>query len=185
MLTIRKYEEKDYDNVCYVCLNSEGDDDMSEELCEFVLHTFCEYYIEKEPENCFVLDDDGRAVGYIICAENFDRFKKVFDEEYYIRNLHFDEGRLQWAREAYLLHEKFKEEYPAHLHIDILPEYQRGGYGGKLVAALSEHLKSKGICGVMLTTGTKNTTANNFYKKYGFESLEIYDTDIAFGKKIS
>ena len=130
MLSIRKYEEKDYEGVCYACLNSDEDDDMSDELCEFVLHTFCEYYIEKEPENCFVLDDDGKAVGYIICAENFDKFKEVFYAEYYPRSLHLGQGRLDWANEAYLLHEKYKADYPAHLHIDILPAYQRGGNGG-------------------------------------------------------
>lgn len=184
MLSIRKYEEKDYDDVCYTCLNSEEDNDMSESLCEFVLHTFCEYYIEQEPENCFVLDNDGKAVGYIICAEDYDKFKAKFDAEYFPRSLHLGEDRISWAKTAYLLHEKFKEDYPAHLHIDILPAYQRGGFGGKLVAALSEHLAAKGIKGVMLTTGTANTTANNFYKKYGFEELEIYDTDIAFGKKL-
>lgn len=184
MLSVRKYEEKDYSDVCNACLRSEGED-VSKEMSEFVLHTFCEYYIEQEPENCFVLDDDGRAVGYVICAENYDRFKKVFDEEYFTRNLNLDEDKIQWAREAYFLHEKFRAEYPAHLHIDILPEYQRAGFGGKLVAALCEHLKEKGIKGVMLTTGTGNVKANGFYKKYGFETLEIVGTDIAFGKKIS
>jgi ribosomal protein S18 acetylase RimI-like enzyme len=184
MLSIRKYEEKDYDGVCFACLNSDEDDDVSESLAEFILHTFCEYYIEKEPENCFVLDDDGKAVGYIICAEDYDKFKSVFDAEYFPRVVHLGEDRIKWAKEAYLLHEKFKADYPAHLHIDILPQYQRGGNGGKLVQTLSDHLSAKGIRGVMLTTGTTNTRATNFYRKYGFEELEIYDTDIAFGKKL-
>lgn len=184
MLSIRKYEEKDYDGVCFACLNSDEDDDVSESLAEFILHTFCEYYIEKEPENCFVLDDDGKAVGYIICAEDYDKFKAVFDAEYFPRVQHLGEDRIKWATEAYMLHEKFKADYPAHLHIDILPPYQRGGNGGKLVQTLSEHLLSKGIKGVMLTTGTGNVRATNFYRKYGFEELEIYETDIAFGKKL-
>ncbi len=182
MLTIRKYEEKDYDGVCYACLHSE-DDEMSAGLSEFVLHTFCEYYIEQEPHNCFVLDDDGKAVGYIICAEDFDRFKTVFDEQYFTRAAH-DKDRLEWARTAYDLHAKYKGDYPAHLHIDLLPAYQRMGFGGKLLNTLFDHLRAKGIKGVMLTTGTGNITANNFYKKYGFEALEIFDTDIAFGKKL-
>ncbi len=184
MVTIRKYEEKDYEGVCYACLHSEDDDDITEEFAEFVLDTFCRYYIDNEPENCFVVDDDGKAVGYIICAENFDKFKKVFDEEYFPRSISHGESRIEWATEAYKLHEKYKEKYPAHLHIDILPQYQRMGLGGKLVSALSEHLVSKGIPGVMLTTGTKNITANNFYRKYGFEEVEVYDTDIAFGKNL-
>ncbi len=184
MVSIRKYEEKDYEDVCYACLNSEGDDDLNEEFCSFVLDTFCKYYIENEPENCFVVDDNGKAVGYIICAEDFDKFKKTYDEVYFPRAYTHDESRVEWASEAYLLHAKYKETYPAHLHIDILPQYQRMGLGGKLVSTLSEHLISKGVKGVMLTTGTKNTTANNFYRKYGFDEIEILNTDIAFGKKL-
>ncbi len=183
MTEIRKYEEKDFEGVRYACLNSDGGG-MSDEMCEFVLHIFCDYYIEKEPENCFVLSDDGKAVGYVICAENFKKFKAVFDSEYVVQVNHFDAGMIKWANEAYLLHEKYADAYPAHLHIDILPEYQRSGWGGKLIKALFEHLKNKGVNGVMLTTGTGNETANKFYKKYGFEELEIYDTDVAFGMKL-
>ncbi len=183
MTEIRKYEEKDFEGVRYACLNSEGEE-MGKELCEFILHIFCDYYIEKEPENCFVLSDDGKAVGYIICAENFDKFKPIFDSEYAPQVAHMGQNRINWANEAYILHEKFKDDYPAHLHIDILPEYHRSGWGGKLTKTLFEHLKGKGVNGVMLTTGMGNTTANNFYKKYGFEELGIYDTDIAFGMKL-
>lgn len=185
MVSIRKYEEKDYDGVCYSCLNSEDNEGMTEELGDFILNTFCRYYIDNEPENCFVVDDDSKAVGYIICAENYDKFKKIYDEDYFLRSKKYDESYVKWAAEAYILHEKYKETYPAHLHIDILPEYQRMGLGGKLLAALFDHLKAKGIKGVMLTTGTENLTANNFYNKYGFEKVEIIGTDIAFGKVLA
>ena len=70
------------------------------------------------------------------------------------------------------------------MHIDILPEYHRQGWGGKLLAALFDHLRSKGIKGVILTTGTENRNAAGFYNKYGFEQLEIYDTDVAFAMKL-
>jgi len=183
MISIRKYEKKDFDNVRYVCLNSEGGG-MDEDLCECILHTFCDYYIEKEPENCFVLDDDGIAVGYIICTQDYDNYKEIFDRDYLPLNEHLGEELYNWAKVSTFLQNKHKEDYPAHLHIDLLPPYHRQGWGGKLVHTLSEHLRSKKIKGVMLTTGTENMNACNFYKKYGFEQLEIFDTDVAFGKKL-
>lgn len=183
MISIRKYEKKDFDNVRYVCLNSDGGG-MSEAMCECVLHTFCDYYIENEPENCFVLDDDGKAVGYIICTQDFDNYKEIFDREYLPLNEHLEETLYNWAKNATFLQNKHKADYPAHLHIDLLPAYHRQGWGGKLLNALFEHLKSKNIEGVMLTTGTENMNACNFYKKHGFEQVEIYDTDIAFGLKL-
>lgn len=181
---VRKFEEKDFKGVQFACLNSEGGG-MSADMEEFVLHTYCDYYIEKESENCFVLDDDnGNAVGYVICAENYDRYKKVFDEEYLPLNKHLGERKYNWAKNSTVLQDKYKAEYPAHLHIDLLPEYQRKGFGGKLINALFEHLKSKGICGVMLTVGRANETGKSFYKKYGFTLLEECGDDVAFGMKL-
>ncbi|MBQ4626935.1 MAG: GNAT family N-acetyltransferase [Clostridia bacterium] len=182
-MKIRKYEEKDFDGVRFACLNSEGGG-ASEEMQKFVLCTFCDYYIEKEPENCFVLDDNGKAVGYVICAENYDRYKKIFDEEYLPKTKQYGEKKYHWAETSTLLHEKHKQTYPAHLHIDLLPEYQRKGFGGKLIHTLFDHLRSKNIPGVMLTTGKTNETACNFYKKYGFELVEISGDDAAFGMKL-
>lgn len=182
MLSIRKYEPKDKEDVRFACLNSEGGG-MPAELCEFILHIFCDYYIEQEPENTFVLDDDGKAVGYIFCAEDFGKFKPVYDAQYAPLIAHLGEENIRWAAEAYDLHAKYRDTYPAHLHIDLLPQYQRMGWGGKLINTLFDHLREKGIKGVMLTAGTGNTVGGNFYKKYGFEQLEILGTDVAYGMK--
>lgn len=184
MVTVRKYEPRDYEDVQFACLNSEGPATDPIQTQKFVLITFCKYYIEKEPENCFVLDDDGKAVGYVICAENYDKFKPVFDAEYLTQTLEMPPHRYEWASTAYVLQEKYKDIYPAHLHIDILPEYHRKGYGGLLINALFDHLRSKGIKGVMLTAGAQNFTGIGFYKKYGFELVEQWEDDVAFGMKL-
>lgn len=184
MLSIRPFEKKDYENVQYVCLNSEEEGIESKEVQEFVLHTFCDYYIDNEPENCFVLDDDGKAVGYVICAENYDKYKKIFDEKYLPLNKPLEPRLYQWAEVSTVLQNKYKKEYPAHLHIDLLPPYHRKGYGGKLIKTLFEHLKNKGVCGVMLTAGPQNEAGVNFYKKHGFTLLEQTEADVAFGMKL-
>ncbi len=183
MTEIRKYEKSDFENVRYICLNSDGGG-LDKELEECILHLFCDYYIENEPNNCFVLSDEGKAVGYVICAESFDEFKPVYYGKYVPLVKGMSEDKFAWANEAYAMHEMFKETYPAHLHIDILPEYQRSGWGGKLINALLNHLKCKGIKGVMLSAGADNKNAGKFYRKHGFEELGTYSTDIAFGIKI-
>lgn len=185
MVYIRKYEEKDCADVHYVCHNSDGPEEVPDFLTgQFYHNTFCNYYIEHEPDNCFVIDDDGRAVGYIICAENFDRFEKIFNTEYLPRSDDYGEGRYEWASTAYIQQKRFKNEYPAHFHIDILPEYQRMGMGGKLVETLCEHLTQKGVRGVCLTCGPRNERAMNFYKKYDFTLLSLDHDDACFGKKL-
>lgn len=185
MVTIRKYKENDAENVRFACLNAEGYNSITnEDTAKLVLNTFCDYYIECEPENCFVVDDDGRAVGFIISAESFEPYKKALDEVYCEKNKPLGEERYNWAKASTLTPQKFKDEYPAHFHINILPEYQRVGAGGKLLEALFEHYKAKDVKGVMLCCNAQNEVGLNFYKKYGFTVLEETEEDVAFGKKL-
>ena len=60
-------------------------------------------------------------------------------------------------------------QYPAHLHIDILPEYQRKGHGTALIDAFLEVIESKGVKGVHLDMVRDNVTARAFYEKIGFQ----------------
>ena len=113
-----------------------------------------------------------------------DKYKEIFDKNYLPRTKAQGDEYYNWAATSTILQNKYKADYPAHLHIDLLPEYQRKGWGGKLLSALFEHLRSKDIKGVMLTAGTGNVNAGSFYKKYGFEQIEIYNTDVAFGMKL-
>ena len=82
MITIRPFQEKDRERVQALCIANAKIDEADEALKQYILLMYCNYYIEQEPENCFVVDDDGRAVGYIICAEDYDSYKEIFDKEY-------------------------------------------------------------------------------------------------------
>ncbi len=180
-MVIRRYENKDKENVRFICLNSEGPCDLNKEGQTYILTTYCDYYIEQEPENCFVAaDENDRAVGYIICTENYDRFIKVFSERY-VSRFDADSYFYQASLHSADLQGKHKATYPAHLHIDVLPEYQRMGLGHCLVDRLCEHLRNKGIHGVMLTVGASNVVGQSFYKKYGFTKIDELSDDVAYG----
>lgn len=185
-MIIRPFEEKDKENVRFVCLNSEGPCKMTADESYYILTTYCNYYIENEGHNCFVAaNEEDEAVGYIICTENFDAFREIFIRDYIPR---LDENLEVWGGNArkmagtsFRLQEKYKDDFPAHLHIDLLPEFQRKGIGHMLVNTLKEHLHGKGVPGVMLTVGAKNEVGQGFYNKYGFEFLEQSGDDVAFG----
>jgi GNAT superfamily N-acetyltransferase len=61
------------------------------------------------------------------------------------------------------------ETYPAHLHIDILPEYQRKGYGTIMINAFLGAIKRQGAIGVHLDMVQHNVTARVFYESVGFQ----------------
>ena len=180
-MTVRPYEAKDKEDVRFICLNSEGPCEESEEFQRYILTTYCDYYIEKEPYNCFVAaNEEDRAVGYIICTENFDAFLQCFTDEY-AEKMKYNKYLYKATLRSVKLQKTFKELYPAHLHIDVLPEYQRQGLGHQLVDRLCAHLKAKNVPGVMLTVGSSNEVGQSFYNKYGFTKLKTVYDDVAYG----
>ena len=185
METIRSFQPKDRDNVRNICL-ANADNPKSKRQQNFILYTYCDYYIECEPENCFVaVNENDEVAGYIYCAENYAEYQKRFNEIFLpkVKAL----GYFKWkaSLSSYRLHAKYAAEYPAHLHIDILESYQRKGLGSKLVDTLKAHLAAKRIGGLMLTVGGSNELGINFYKKYGFTELENGFGDVAMGIKLN
>lgn len=172
MFVIRPYEEKYKKNVQQVCINTGPDSAATDDkIREYILSAYCDYYIEQESQNCLVLvDENDAAQGYILCAENFKRFRRNFAP--YLRKIKKC-GFINYVEVIgeVLISGLFSKKYPAHLHIDLNEQCRNGGYGSKMVGMLCESLKSKGICGIMLVVGSGNTDAIRFYKKNGFRKL--------------
>ncbi|TDL26579.1 hypothetical protein BD410DRAFT_812925 [Rickenella mellea] len=51
---------------------------------------------------------------------------------------------------------------PAHMHIDILPPYQRQGWGRRLVGTVVAHLREKGLNGLWLRMAPGNDNGAQF-----------------------
>jgi GNAT superfamily N-acetyltransferase len=66
-------------------------------------------------------------------------------------------------------------DYPAHLHIDLLPAFQRAGWGRKLIVTLLTALRHAGVPRVYLGMLTTNTAAGKFYERLGFHELDVAD----------
>lgn len=140
---------------------------------ENTLLLYSRYYTRAEQDACFVATDEQDVpVGYILCAPDYNRYCKGFlsQERKEIQKL----GFLRGIRATFepRLQKPFAQEYPAHLHIDILPAYQGQGLGPRLMSALLTHLRANGVRGVYLCVGAKNTRAISFYQKQGFQLLQ-------------
>jgi ribosomal protein S18 acetylase RimI-like enzyme len=61
------------------------------------------------------------------------------------------------------------QQYPAHMHIDILPEFQRKGHGTSLINTFFEAVKNLGARGVHLDMVQHNATGRAFYDRIGFQ----------------
>ena len=65
------------------------------------------------------------------------------------------------------------DEFPAHLHIDVLPAHQGKGYGRCLITTFLEAAAHAGAKGAHVAVSPVNTRAQSFYLRVGFESLPI------------
>lgn len=180
----RRYCSKDrkcIQNICIETAPSEMKD--SDKKREFLLLRYCNYYIEKCPDTCFVAEKDGNTVGYVICCPDAVQFKREFPK--FVQksgNLNFSQ-KIQCFGDS-ILYLPFKAKYPAHLHIDILPEAQRKGNGKKLIKALTEELKKQGKCGIMLAVSADNINAIKFYRALGFKTILRIPGTYFLGKHI-
>ncbi len=175
MIYIRKYKETDKENLRKICFETSSLPVDTEAQRKFLYLMYNDYYSEAEPENIFVAaNDEDEAVGYILCAEDFDRYFRTFKGLYLpeIKELGF--SYLVAALGEIAVHGFYSKKHKAHLHIDILSDCQGKGTGTALMNELKDHLKEKGINSVMLSCGANNTKAVKFYKKNGFKILKEF-----------
>lgn len=149
-------------------------------------------YLHYAPELVFVVANQSRALGYVLGVTDTEAYNLWLSEEWWPRvraELSGVECRTPKDREifAYIKQEPgatidAPEGYPAHMHIDLLPQVQSGGWGRKLVDKLKEALIEQGVSGLHLGVNPKNTSAVGFYKHIGFEMLD--ETGDLMGQKL-
>ncbi|MBN1882160.1 MAG: GNAT family N-acetyltransferase [Deltaproteobacteria bacterium] len=191
MSHIRPYVPRDRDDVFGICHKTGFfGEDASFYFKDAVLFgtIFVSYYIDNEPENAFVAVDDDHAVGYIVGTDDTLSQKESFDRAVMpdiIRRL-FSSTIFRHPKDALFLlglrgYEHFEEElyvenllddYPAHLHINLLAGYQRKGLGERLMLAFEDRMKQKRVPGIHLVTSTLNTKAVPFYDKMGYRLIK-------------
>jgi ribosomal protein S18 acetylase RimI-like enzyme len=155
------------------------DDDLWAEI--FVLP-----YVARHPEFAFVVEtDDGRVVGYTVGAPDSAAFEEWFATEWWPRHAvrwprphggqtaadSRQDGILRYAYSRAGGAQPFGDEYPAHLHIDLLPETQGQGVGRRLIETLEAALREAGVTGLHLVASADNTGAIAFYPRVGFEPI--------------
>ncbi len=74
-------------------------------------------------------------------------------------------------------------DYPAHFHIDLLPEIQGKGLGTELIEEFIRQLHSADCPGAHLGVSAKNTGAIAFYRKTGFTLLSEDHEGKIMGKR--
>ncbi|AYF99507.1 N-acetyltransferase [Protaetiibacter intestinalis] len=182
---MRRYRADDLHRLREICVltgAAGGDATGRWSTDELLPDLFLEPYVTFAPEWAWVVDEGDGPLGYLVAVPRTRRFVTWWREDW---GPWFAE-RYPAPDEPYSAEEELVrrgydptvllvpelDEYPAHLHIDVLPEGQGKGYGRALIEnLLIPSLARAGIPGVHLTMDPANTTARGFYAAVGFAEL--------------
>ncbi|MGW9053959.1 GNAT family N-acetyltransferase [[Kitasatospora] papulosa] len=187
---VRPYRPADREALAEICVRTADNGGDSTHLYPdpgLMPALFAEPYAHLAPELTFVLDDgSGRAVGYVLGTADTKRFVDDSRAIWLPRvtdRFPEPEGEPETPTEAMtaLLHRPERmilaelEGHPAHLHIDLLPPWQRKGHGRRLMGAFLDALHRQGVQAVHLSMLTANTPARAFYDRLGFHVIDVSD----------
>lgn len=186
----RTTDPAEVDRLYDICLRTgaSGEDATdSTELPRLLGDMYLGAYLRFEPDLAFVLVDpevDGpeSVVGYVLGARDTAAFEATLDREWWpeVRARYpagsapegsDDAARLASLHGPHATDPAVVAEFPAHLHVDLLPEGQGGGNGRRLLETLFDALRSLDVPGVHLGVSADNTRAIGFYQHLGFRML--------------
>jgi len=183
---VRPYRTADRDDVRDVCFRTGFmGDPVGQQFRDrdAFAHLFCTWYLDHRPDTAWVVDDRGRAVGYLVgSADGGDA-----DGPAHMRDFAWHHGlrrgvlvrpgtaRFLWragvdlARDRRALHSPVDTtRYPADLHVNLLPAARGHGLGAELIRTWTDRLEAAGVPGVHLGTFGENTAAIAFFTAQGF-----------------
>ena len=164
---VRLFEEKDRASIRAICKRT-GQKGHPTRLFfedeEFVPILFADYYLDYEPESCFVAEVDGRVVGYLVGCKDTRRKIHWLQTKIYPRLclrilwkiLSFQYRNKQTYQTLWWIisrswRESFRlplDEYPAHVHFNVDVAYRSGGLGYRLSHTFRQHILDRGVKGI-------------------------------------
>lgn len=183
---IRPYESRDREAVRQVCFETGY---MGDPIAwqwrdaESFADLFTSYYTDHEPGSATVVEMDGRVVGYLLgCRDTRHAGNPVAPLGRHIvrRGLFFRPGTagVLWRsvrdigadaiRRDLPSASDYDARWPAHLHIDFLPEARGRGVGRSMLSRWLDELRSDGVAGCHLGTWAENDGAISFFEAMGF-----------------
>ena len=159
-------------------------------------HIYVGPYVHLEPELAFVLEDPQGVCGYVLAALDSKKFYQAYVDKWLpgIRLRHPEPtgDPATWTRTQKVYYDYYHpdlfcpepyDQYPSHLHIDLLPRVQGRGLGNDMMRVLLDEIAARKSPGVHLGMAATNSRAERFYKKLGFHELVRTGDSLYLGKR--
>jgi ribosomal protein S18 acetylase RimI-like enzyme len=196
---IRSFRPEDVDALSDVCVKTaDVGKDATGMLEDDALwgDLFAVPYALRDPGLCWVVEaDDARVIGYIVATDDTNAFATWFRDEWWPsrRDRYRASGAAEPTPQDRFIaygdrqapgHDPIVREYPAHLHIDLLPETQGQGLGRRLIDTLLAELGRRGVPALHLGMNADNHSAGAFYERLGFTKLASGEGSTIYGIRI-
>lgn len=148
---------------------------------EYPGQRFAVPYARFAPDFAFVLAREGEVQGYVVAAPDTRAFEARLAAEWWpelqasYRDRHasapLDSKILDAIRHPDQAAESLVTQWPAHLHINLLPAAQKGGWGRRMIEHELAALRAVGVTGVHLGVSLQNEQVCAFYQRMGFTPI--------------
>ena len=186
--TIRPYGSDDYAAIGRICVltGDAGVDATGKFFDDELLPTIYAYpYVEYAPELARVVELDGQVAGYLVGVADKRDFAAWWEREWAPKIIERFPDDAAWTDEERALIAggldprgtlvgPHADEYPAELHIDLLPVVQGRGLGRRLISGYRRDLAKRGVKKLALGVDASNESAVAFYRHLGFQTLVEY-----------
>jgi ribosomal protein S18 acetylase RimI-like enzyme len=192
--SIRSYHPSDLYALYRICLRTADSGNDASQLCndeELFGHLYAAPYAVLEPDLCFVLLDEGTPCGYILGTRNSQAFQERCEQEWFppLRVRYPLPPTSDQSLDASLIrrihsgiwYDPDLADYPAHLHIDLLPIGQGQGWGRMMMQTFLDRLRALQVPAVHLGVGRRNTRGVAFYERVGFHVVKSIEGGILYG----
>ncbi|GAB3124369.1 GNAT family N-acetyltransferase [Glaciibacter psychrotolerans] len=157
-------------------------------------HVYVGPYLVREPDLCFVVADEAGVGGYLLGTADTRGFEDWAEAEWWpaLRLRYPDRGGstsddelIRQIHAPVRAPESVVADFPAHLHIDLMPRLQGHGSGRALIDAVLAEFRGRDVPGVHLNVGAENHNAISFYQHLGFQQVEVGETSLYLGMRLS
>jgi len=148
-------------------------------------HIYAAPYLKFEPGLAFVLEHDDQVSGLCVGTTNTVNFAAQLEMNWWphLRQKYAkpnENERTAWSadeRRSHMFHAPectpphIVAMYPAHLHMNLLPEIQGQGDGGKLLDRWLQKATQLGVTAAHIGANPNNLRAIRFWKSQGFNII--------------
>jgi GNAT superfamily N-acetyltransferase len=180
MVELRPYRAGDLDALYHICLvtgDAGKDATPLHNDGKLIGHIYAAPYGVFEPGNAFVAEDDEGIAGYVVGTHDTNAFTATLERDWWpsLRQ-HYaqvpqadltpaDWGRVAAIRQPSSSPADIVAQYPAHIHMNLLPRLRGKRVGSGLLELWVDQAKRAGVPGIHLGASASNAGGIAFWSK--------------------